>query len=91
MKYYVSFGKYQSIIHIGNPYAACVKTFESYFAASLNDRKTLPPFFSVSQKGFAKHDDDEIIGTDMIIKLIQMSNLAKKKLKKLANKNKDKE
>ena len=84
MKYYVKFGDYQSIIHTGNQYAAAVKTFQNYMITK--DRKTLPTFFSVSQKGFADHEDDFIIGSDEIIKLIQLSNRAKKELAKINKK-----
>jgi len=86
MKYYVKMGNYQHLVHTGNPYAACVKTFQKYILDG--DKQSIPTFFSVSQKGFTEHDDNEIIGTDMIIKLMQMSNLAKKQLKKLAKKDK---
>lgn len=94
MKWYVKFGKLKKLVQTGNQYAACIKTFKSFMKnmdSKKEEGRNLPSFFSVSQKGFDSHDDDEIIETYIIIKLLEMSNLAKKQLKKLSKNNNDKE
>jgi hypothetical protein len=80
MKYYVKFGGLKKMVNTGNPYAAAVKTFESYMINK--ERRKLPTFFSVSQKGFDEHEDDYIIGVEEIIQLLQLSNRAKVELEK---------
>jgi hypothetical protein len=90
MKWYVKFGNMNKLVSTGNQYAACVQTFKSFMKnmdAENEDGRNLPTFFSVSQKGFDKHDDDEIIETYIIAKVLEMSNLAKEKLAKLTKKN----
>lgn len=82
MKYYVTFGTINCIIQTGNILAACVKAYKLYFNTK-ELPKSLPIFFRVSQRGFDKHDDDELISVAEIIKLITMSNKAKLDLTKL--------
>jgi len=71
MKYYVKFGNFRKMIITGNQYAACVKTFNSFMESK--DRRTLPTFFTVSQRGYNKHDDDEIVATDFVIRILQVA------------------
>ena len=53
-----------------NPYQACMKAFKR----AIKDIEALPKFFRVSQIGFDKHDDDEIVPMDVVIKLMVLSN-----------------
>jgi hypothetical protein len=87
-KYYVSFGKdFKKVIIGGNPYHACINVFKQYFLNNDSEPPTtISNCFRVNQKGFDEHDDDELISTAMIIKLIAMSNKAKKDLAKLSQK-----
>ncbi len=63
-------GKSQMICLASNPYQACMKVFKRV----IKDTETLSKFFRVSQMGFDKHDDDEIVPMDVVIKLMVLSN-----------------
>lgn len=70
MKYYITMGKNQMICLASNPYQACMKVFKR----TIKNVETLPKFFRISQVGFNKHDDDEIVPMEVIIKLMVLSN-----------------
>lgn len=84
MKYYIKFGKTQTIIHHGNSIAACIFIFKRYFNTTPLP-KTLPKYFRISQLGFDDHEDDEIYSTAGIIKTIQLSNKCRSNLEKKKN------
>lgn len=66
-------GKNQTICLASNPYQACMKAFKRV----IKDVEALPKFFRVSQIGFDKHDDDEIVLMNLIIKLMVLNNRCK--------------
>lgn len=71
MKYYVTIDSHQGTYHAGNPYQACMKALRQKF-----DKYTdvVGNAFRVSQKGFETHNDDEIIETELILKLMMLAN-----------------
>lgn len=79
-KYYISFGKTRTIIYHGNSVAACINVFRRYFNKD-DPPRTLPTVFRVSQLGFDEHENDEYYSVGEIIKIIQLSNQARKSLK----------
>lgn len=87
MKFYVKMGKkLQNIVIAGNDIEACVKTFKKYMKNEPIVGAALPTFFSVSQKGFDEHEDDQLYSVGGIIQIIAMSNAAKKELKRICKK-----
>jgi len=71
MKYYVTVDSCCSVVNASNPYQACMKTMRQKFNKYT---EVIGSVFRVSQKGFDKHDDDEIIETELIIKLMILAN-----------------
>ena len=88
-KYYVIFGNYKEVVIGGHSYNACIKVFRKFMLDGDEPKKSISNCFRVNQKGFDEHEDDELIGTGEIIKLMAMSNKAKYELKKLSQKKKN--
>ena len=81
MKCYITFGDQEKIYDAGNQYQACVMMFYSFFKCHEDDGvnwyryiDTMPVFFRVSQRGFNIHDEDEIVTSALIIKLLLLNN-----------------
>jgi hypothetical protein len=80
MKYYITFGEYKKVYQTSNLYQACMEVFRYYFK---DDKHidSIPKYFRLSQKGFEVHDDDEVVSTKLIIKLIMFNTKYIKKNK----------
>jgi len=76
MKYYVTFGKHSHVIHAGNPWQACILMLQK------KDFKKLSKYFRVSQKGFDKHEDDEIFTISHILRILEFSRAYESEVKK---------
>ena len=70
MKYYISFGNFQTVLQASNPYQACIRTLQRY--VKQEDIETLPILFSVSQRGYGGHKDDLIVRVEFIIEMLQL-------------------
>ena len=73
IKYYITLDKYCGVFHASTPHQACMKAIKRKFANGTNC-DMVGKNFRVSQRGFARHDDDEYISTETILKLLLLIN-----------------
>ncbi|KKL74830.1 hypothetical protein LCGC14_2060950 [marine sediment metagenome] len=72
MKYYVTFGHFQYMVLAGNIYNACVLTLRAKTRKFMDN---IPIYFRVSNRGFDKHKNDDIVQLCDIIWLLQLGQI----------------